>query len=136
MVDSGPVPRRYDISIRLKKEWSPTRSLDISDDLRTLLADEFYHEEKYSEGEIYRKIRQYKLDRKPIAAARWSARLSKNKKFEIKRLQRRDDFTAAFNALLDIPGLWRDGMRLGVTKAMLDLRCDEVKQSLYILEIC
>ena len=44
----------------------------------------------------------------------------------MKRLLRRDDFTAAFDALLDIPGLWPDGMRLGVTKDMMGLKCDEV----------
>ena len=70
------------------------------------------------------KIRQHCL--KPLVAARWWACLTKNKRYEIKRLLRRDDFTAAFDALLDIPGLWPDGIRLGVTKDMIGLKCDEV----------
>ena len=52
--------------------------------------------------------------------------VAKNKRYERKRLLRRDDFTAAFDALLGIPGLWRDGMRLGVTKLMIGLEYDEV----------
>ena len=63
---------------------------------------------------------------KPLAAAPWWACLTKNKRYEIKRLLRRDDFTAAFDALLDISGLWPDGIRLGVAKDMIGLKCDEV----------
>jgi len=45
------------------------------------------------------------------------------------RLLRRDDYRAVFDALLDIPGLWYDGLRLGITKFVLDLKCDEVSCS-------
>ena len=56
---------------------------------------------------------------------------AKNKRYEMKRLLQRDDFTAVFDALLDIPGLWPDGMRLGVTKDMMGLKCDEVGHLLH-----
>ena len=44
----------------------------------------------------------------------------------MKRLLRRDDYRAAFDALLDIPGLWEDGLRLGMTKFIFDTKLDEV----------
>ncbi len=102
---------------------------DINDDLRTFLTEQLSNEKKPTDGEIYRKIRQHCL--KPLAAARWWACLTENKRQEMKRLLRRDDFTAAFDALLDIPGLWWDGMRLGVTKYMIGLKCDEVGHPSY-----
>lgn len=37
----------------------------------------------------------------------------------MKRLPQRDDFAAAFKALLNILSLWRDGLRLGVMKDIL-----------------
>ena len=86
-----------------------------------------------SDGEIYSKIRQHFL--RPLAAARWWGRLTENKRYELKRLLRRDDFTAAFDALLDIPGLWVDGMRLGVTKDVMGLKCDEVSHLLEIIRL-
>lgn len=104
----------------------------MNDDLRTLLAEQLSNEKIPPDGEIYRKIRQHCL--KPLAAARWWACLTENKQYELKRLLRRDDFTAAFDALLDIPGLWRDGMRLGVTKDMMGLKCDEVGHRSYTFE--
>ena len=95
-----------------------------SDDLRISLTEQLSNERIPSDGEIHRKIRQHCL--KSLAAARWWAYLTKNKRYEMKRLLRRDDFTAAFDALLDILGLRPDGMRLGVTKDMMGLKCDEV----------
>ena len=51
----------------------------------------------------------------------------KNKQYEMKRLLRKNNFTAAFDALLNISDLWRDEMRLNVTKDILSLKCDEVR---------
>ncbi len=94
----------------------------MNDDLRTLLTEQLSNEKISPDGKIYRKIRQHCL--KPLAAARWWACLTENKQYEIKRLLGKDDFTAAFDALLNIPDLWRDGMRLGVTKDVMGLTSD------------
>jgi hypothetical protein len=99
-----------------------------------MLTDEFSSEKKPSDGEIYLKIRQYSS--KPFAAASWWACLTENKKKELKRLLRRDDFTASFAPLEDIPALWVDGFRLGMTKEILGLKCDEVLPfALYLWDI-
>ena len=42
------------------------------------------------------------------------------------RLLSRDDYRVAFDAVLGIPGLWEKGLRLGITKFVLELKCDEV----------
>jgi hypothetical protein len=103
-----------------------TSLLDVSDGLRILLAEELVNEDEFTPGEIFRKIRMYTLAQDPLGAARWWPRLPKNQRFELERFLRRKDFMAPFDALLDIPGLWHQGLRLGVTKAVLDLKCDEV----------
>jgi hypothetical protein len=100
--------------------------LDISDGLRISLTEEFVNEGECTTGEIVRKIRMYTLAGNELGAARWWPRLPRNQCFELERFLRRKDFMAPFDALLGIPGLWHDGMRLGVTKAILDLKCDEV----------
>ncbi len=51
-----------------------------------------------------------------------------NKQRELRRLLRREDYAAAFDALLPFPGLWPDGMRFGVTKAMIGSKYNEVGQ--------
>ena len=95
----------------------------MSTELKTLLIEEIAHEKRPTDGEVYRKVREHQGN--SFAEARWWSCLSANKQNELKRLLRRRDFTDAFDALLDIRGLWRDGMRLGMTKFLLDLKCDE-----------
>jgi hypothetical protein len=90
------------------------------------LTEQLSNEKKPTDGEAYRKIRQHCLN--PLAAARWWACLTENKQQELRRLLRREDYAAAFDALLPFPGLWPDGMRFGVTKAMIGSKCDEVGQ--------
>jgi len=95
------------------------------------LTEELSNEKKPTDGEAYRKIRQHCLN--PLAAARWWACLTENKQQELRRLLRREDYAAAFDALLPFPGLWPDGMRFGVTKAMIGLKCDEVGQPFFCI---
>lgn len=49
----------------------------------------------------------------------------------MKRLLRRDDFTAVFDVLLNTPNLWPNEIQLSVMKDMMGLKCDEVDYLLY-----
>ena len=90
------------------------------------MTEQLSNEKKPTDGEAYREIRQHCLN--PLAAARWWACLTENKQQELRRPLRREDYAAAFDALLSFPGLWPDGVRFGVTKAMIGSKCDEVGQ--------
>jgi hypothetical protein len=56
---------------------------------------------------------------------RWWARLNGNRMQNLKMLLQHDELRAAFDALLDIPGLWY-GMQLTTIHKMLALKFDEV----------
>ncbi|KAF9894911.1 hypothetical protein FE257_004533 [Aspergillus nanangensis] len=58
---------------------------DISSDLRNALVDEYANEKPPTDGEVYRKIRQYQHESNALFQNRWWSRLSPNK---AKRLQR------------------------------------------------
>ncbi|KAJ6102590.1 hypothetical protein N7486_005017 [Penicillium sp. IBT 16267x] len=99
---------------------------DISYDLRNTLIDEYSNEKMPSDGEIYRKLRQYQNEHNAPFQKRWWARLSENKAKRLRQLMSPDnvDICAAFDALLPIPGLW-DGMSIGSLNRVLALKCDE-----------
>ena len=79
-----------------------------------------------SDGQIYRKIRQYSRQNDAVAERQWWTRLgSENKRRDLKRLLRHERYTTALDTLLDIPGLW-EGVRGGMWKKMMDLGCEEV----------
>jgi hypothetical protein len=52
---------------------------DISPDLRTALVDEYANEKAPTDGEVYRKIRQYQHESNALFQNRWWCRLSPNK---------------------------------------------------------
>ncbi|KAL2848991.1 hypothetical protein BJX68DRAFT_276174 [Aspergillus pseudodeflectus] len=99
---------------------------DISPDLRTALIDEYANEKAPSDGEVYRKIRQYQHEANALFQNRWWTRLSPNKAKRLRQLTSQDNtnLCAAFDALLAIPGLW-NGMSLGLLNTVLALKCDE-----------
>ena len=96
------------------------------------MREEIANDQRPTDGEIYRKIRQHSQN--PRAAARYWACLSQNKQLELKRLLHRDDFKAAFDVSVPIPGLWKEGVRLGMIREILGSRCDEVSMSLVFLQ--
>lgn len=101
---------------------------DISPTLRNALVDEYANEKQPSDGEIYRKIRQYQHEHNACFQKRWWSRLSDNKAKRLRQLISSPDnvdLCAAFDGLLAIPGLW-NGMSLGSLNKMLALKCDEV----------
>ncbi|KAE8130756.1 hypothetical protein BDV38DRAFT_276525 [Aspergillus pseudotamarii] len=99
---------------------------DISPDLRTALIDEYANEKAPTDGEVYRKIRQYQQEANALFQNRWWTRLSPNKAKRLRQLTSPDNthLCAAFDALLAIPGLW-NGMSLGLLNTVLALKCDE-----------
>ncbi|OJJ42065.1 hypothetical protein ASPZODRAFT_77819 [Penicilliopsis zonata CBS 506.65] len=99
---------------------------DISPDLRNALVDEYANEKPPTDGEVYRKIRQYQHESNALFQNRWWSRLSPNKAKRLRRLTSPDNtyLCAAFDALLAIPGLW-NGMSLGSLNTVMALKCDE-----------
>jgi hypothetical protein len=91
------------------------------------LIDEYTNEKQPSDGEVYRRIRQYQHEHNARFQKRWWSRLSENKAKRLRQLTSPDhvDLCSAFDALLAIPGLW-NGMRLGSLNRILALKCDEV----------
>ena len=97
----------------------------LDDDVTSQWKDQFYHQSKFSDGEIYRKVAFF-MDKKIQSEVDvWMVRTSPCKRVAIKQLLKRDDFKAAFNALLQFPGLW-GGFELGNIQRLLALCCDEV----------
>jgi hypothetical protein len=101
----------------------------VSLDLRTSLSEEYSDSINFSDGKIYQKIRYYNFHTNQstetmFAEMRWWARL-KGKRKDLKMLLTRKNFTAAFDALLVIPGIW-GGLRISMLHKVLALKCDEV----------
>ncbi|KAI9770970.1 MAG: hypothetical protein M1840_002674 [Geoglossum simile] len=112
------------------KWWTVDLYLDdASLDLRTALSEEYSNSINFSDGEIYQKIHYYKsyTDRSMdtgFAEKQWWARL-KGKQKDLKMMfDKHPKFTAAFDALLVIPGIW-GGLRIGMIHKVLALKCDE-----------
>ena len=92
------------------------------------MIEEYSNEEKPSDGEIYRKVRKYEREGNVCFKRRWKARLTDHGRRGLRQLLEHGDgeLTAAFDNLLDIPGLW-DGMRLSTMHKILGMKCDEVR---------
>jgi hypothetical protein len=101
--------------------------VDTNTALKRCLIEEYSNEEKPTDGEIYRKIREYHFQRNISFEMRWWARLKGNRTKNLKGLLRNDDLTAAFDSLLDIPGL-DDGMMLTTLHTMMALKCQDVSR--------
>lgn len=93
--------------------------------LRTYLAEEYANEEKPSDGEIYRKIRQYHFQQNLRFEWRWWSRLGQHGTRCLKQLLRHEEVAAALDALCGIPGLW-GGMNLHTWHTILAINCDDV----------
>ncbi|ELR09839.1 hypothetical protein GMDG_04322, partial [Pseudogymnoascus destructans 20631-21] len=96
---------------------------DLNVDLKTCLVEEYANEEKPSDGEIYYKMRCYHFQRNFSFEMRWKARLRGKRKEYLLTLTRNEALTAAFDNLLDIPGLW-GGMKIATLHKVMALKCD------------
>ena len=101
---------------------------DINPEVAQFLVEEYANEACPSDGEVYCKIRRYHFQRNLNFEMRWWARLRGNRAQNLRSLLRHDEIRAAFDALLDLPGLWY-GMQLSTIHKMMGLRFDEVSKT-------
>ena len=102
-----------------------TGPIDISSELKTTLTEEYANEGQPSDGEVYRKIREYHFQNQFSLETRWWTRLSTHRTTNLKQLLHHKDIAAAFDSLLEIPALL-EGMRISTLHKMFATRCDEV----------
>lgn len=102
--------------------------LDIGVELKTSLVEEYANERKPTDGEIYRKIRQYEGEYDETFRERWFVRLSGSNQERLDQLdnKRNRRIRVAFDKLLTIPGLWPGGMRISVIHRLIASGCVEV----------
>ncbi|KAJ5940479.1 hypothetical protein N7516_000647 [Penicillium verrucosum] len=98
---------------------------DISPSLQATLVDEYCNEKTPTDGEIYRKIRQYQHEANAHFEKRWKSRLSPNKLKRFQQLESHDDVRAAVNSLLALPALLEHGMKICSISRALAIGCDE-----------
>ncbi|KAI1829420.1 hypothetical protein DTO006G1_9636 [Penicillium roqueforti] len=102
---------------------------DIGEELRASLVEEYANQKKPTDGEIYRKIRQYEGEDNEAFRERWFVRLSSNNQERLDQLdnKRNRRLRRAFDRLLAIPGLWPNGMRISVLHRLIASGCgDEI----------
>ncbi|EER43197.1 conserved hypothetical protein [Histoplasma capsulatum H143] len=97
---------------------------DIGDDLKTSLIDEYSNEKPPSDGEIYRRIRQYANDGNLHGELRWKARLCPNSQTRLQSLFKNTRLRHAFDGVLGIPG-HRNAMRISMLHRVMAVSCDE-----------
>ena len=111
----GPTPCRL-------FAWSALTFVDLQRSCCKSVAEEFINEKGHSNGEIFRKIRDYHKNGEGDDEGRWWARLSKDNGKDLRQLLKDERFERVFDAMLSWPGLFRQiTLRLSVR-----LKCDEV----------
>lgn len=105
--------------------------VDISKDLKTSLIEEYSNEKPPTDGEIYRKVRQYKSDGNRVLRQKWLMRLSDWKRKRMEQLNKENNelLRFGFDKLLVIPGLWPDGMTVSMLHRVIALTSIEVSFS-------
>lgn len=101
---------------------------DINEELKTTLVEEYENQRTHTDGEIYRKIRQYEEEQNEPFRQRWLARLSQTNRERLEQLDspKKLRLRKGFDALLTIPGLWCRGMRISVIHRLVAIDCVEV----------
>ncbi len=94
-----------------KVNYSTNKMLDASLDLRTALLEEYSDLVNFSDGEIYLRIQEYQHNSNRqlgiLYAERYLwARLSKDKRKDLKRILKHKSFSTAFDSLRAFPRLW------------------------------
>jgi hypothetical protein len=98
--------------------------LDEFEKLASRWRDDYAHQARFSDGEVYQKIRRYQNLGDGEMENEWKARLTPGKQQSVDRLLGHEGFKNAFDDLLSFPGLW-GGLKLGNIQRHLALRCDE-----------
>ena len=89
------------------------------------MIEEYSNEQKPSDGEVFRKIRYYHLKNDTKSENRWWALLDGSKPKDLKQLLKNSHFAKAFDALVEMQGLW-EPIQIGALHRFLTLKCDEV----------
>ena len=100
-------------------------SKDLHPDLKTCLAEEYANEAIPSDGQIYYQMRFYHFQRNFSTEMRWRARLRGSREEYLQTLENHRALMEAFDALLDVPGLWV-GMRISTLHTVMALNCEPV----------
>ncbi|KAJ5976578.1 hypothetical protein N7481_010285 [Penicillium waksmanii] len=100
---------------------------DIDRELRAALVDEYSNQKKPTDGEVYRKIRQYEGEGNEAFRERWFVRLSPSNQERLDQLDNKKNrrLRHAFDRLLAIPGLWPGGMRISLLHRLIASGCIE-----------
>lgn len=108
--------------------------IDLDDELKTTLAEEYADQRRVTDGEIYWKVRHYEQNQNERCRQKWLARFSQKHSIGFKMLDREKNrsLRLGFDALLPIRGLWRNGMRLSIVPEIIAINCNEVE---YVLGI-
>jgi hypothetical protein len=112
----------------------------ISYELKTLLVEEYANEEKPCDGEIYRKIWEYKLlpgdannKVSPTTCVslemRWWARFYKSREKKLRSFFRNPTLPAGFTALVRIPGLFDASIMVTTLHKIMAMKYYEVSMS-------
>lgn len=125
MVAGKAVLDWYDLPLSSQPTSWMLISADIPKPHLTRIIESFLNEQKPSDGEIFRKIRLYHRQNDVEAENRWWACLDKSKLRDLRQLLKKQEIAAAFDDLIDLPGLW-GRIQLGAIQRLLALKCDEV----------
>jgi hypothetical protein len=108
---------------------------DIGEELRAALMEEYSNQKKSTDGEVYRKIRQYEGEGNEAFRERWFVRLSPSNQERLDQLDNKKNrrLRHAFDRLLTIPGLWPGGMRISLLHRLIASGCVEVSFRLKLL---
>lgn len=82
---------------------------------------------QYPDGEVFRRILLCRRRQEELSERQWWACIDKSKPKDLRQLLKNRLLTAAFESLVDIPGLWAK-LQLGTLHRLLALRCDEVSR--------
>lgn len=109
-----------------------TINVDIGEELRTSLIEEYANQKKPTDGQIYRKIRQYEGEDNESFRQRWFVRLSPSNQDRLDQLdnKRNRRLRRAFDRLLPIPGLWPHGMRISMLHRLIATSCIDVSSKI------
>ncbi|OCL03052.1 hypothetical protein AOQ84DRAFT_420650 [Glonium stellatum] len=107
-------------------QWWTVRlfSKELSTAASKRIIEAFRNEQPFSDGEIFRKMRQYHQMGDKKTENQWLARLTPTKQKDLRQLLKDKRFAAAFDELVDMQGMW-DPIKLGTLHRLLSLKCDE-----------
>ncbi|KAF2278978.1 uncharacterized protein EI97DRAFT_413974, partial [Westerdykella ornata] len=107
-------------------QWWVVRLYSGNSPKELLLRDieAYTNEQRPPDGEVFRKIRIYHNCGDIESENRWWTYLDNSKPKDLRQLIKHKNLISAFDALVDIPGLWSK-VHLGSLHRLLKLRCDE-----------